>query len=395
MKRTRHDANVKLDQAHPVRVDAAFAALTVIGVPAVATLFDSGVLEPVPAPWGAVVLGMFLGALLFLRRRWPVAVLLVSVAASSAWHIGTLSGAGWVLPASAAIFTVAAGPTRRGLAWAIGTVAVPLLNAPFMIPPDHLLEGSDALDLGQMPQELGFEVLWVVVVLALARAYRNLHGWRAETAARMADLERQRDLESQQAAAQERLLMAQELHDVVAHTLTVVGVQLRVADEALDDSPEEARSALRAAQEVRGRAAADLGALVGVLRERESLAPQGSLDAIRELVDGTQMESVLEIEGEAGAVPAPVALATYRIVQEALTNVVRHSGAGHVRVSLRYGPDAVHIAVSDDGRGGPVDQTGHGIAGMRERATALGGTFDAGPRADGGFRVTATIPVRS
>ncbi len=378
MRPARHDSGVKQDLAHPVRVDAAFAAATFVAIIAPSwTALLNGTPEWGP---GSPALATTLAGLLFLRRRWPITVMLISVSCAFVLRISELTEVGLIWPASAALFTVAAGRTRHWLAWVIGAAAVPLINGPFLLPDSRT--------------EIGFEALWVVVVLAVARAYRNLQGWRAETAARMNELEQQRDLESQRAAAQERLLMAQELHDVVAHTLTVVGVQLRVADEALDDSPEEARLALRTAQEVRGKAAADLRSLVDVLRERESLAPQGDLEGIRGLVSGTQMETLLNIEGDPSAVPAPVALATYRIVQEALTNAVRHSGADRVRVELLYTPTAVHIGVGDDGRGGPVGGTGHGIAGMRERVTALGGTFYAGPAGGGGFVVKATLPVK-
>lgn len=362
------------------RSDLVWAGLTLIGVPAAMAAMGGSVTYA-----GAVPLTVFLAGLLLLRRRWPVTVLLLSVATVVAYRIGYLIDVGWVWPATAAVFAVASGPRRHGMAWAVGTVAVPLAAfAPFW--------GRDLSG----PVELGFEVLWMALVLVAAGAVRNWRGWRAETAARAAQAEREKDLEAQRNAAQERLSMARELHDVVAHTLTVVGVQLRVADEALEDSPQEAREALLAAQEVRGKAMADLRWMVEVLREQQPLVPQGDLSGIEELVRGTREDFEFDLQGDPRDVPAPIALAVYRIVQEALTNVVRHARADRGEVTLRIGEDLVSVEVVDDGRGPTEAQAvpGHGIAGMRERVTALGGSFTAGPVAGGGFRVAAEIPVR-
>jgi len=363
------------------RSDLAWAGVTLVGVPAAMAAMGGTVTYS-----GAVPVAVVLAGLLLLRRRWPLAVMLLSVATVMAYRIGWLIDVGWVWPATGAVFTVASGSRRHGMAWAVGAVAVPLMFAPFW--------GRGEGD----PAALGFEVLWMALVLVAAGAYRNWRGWQAETAARVAQLERERDLEAQRTAAQERLSMARELHDVVAHTLTVVGVQLRVADEALEDSPQEARTALQMAQEVRGKAVADLRWMVEVLRERQPLVPQGDLSGLEELVHGTQgeIEVDFDLQGDPGDVPAPVALAVYRVVQEALTNVVRHAHAGRARVTLKIGAESVAVEITDDGRGMPMDQAsqGHGIAGMRERVTALGGAFTAAPVAGGGFRVAAEIPVR-
>jgi len=171
-----------------------------------------------------------------------------------------------------------------------------------------------------------------------------------------------------------------------------------VADEALEDSPQEARTALQVAQQVRGKALADLRWMVEVLRERQPLVPQGDLSGLQELIHGTRgdIEIDFELQGDPGEVPAPVALAVYRVVQEALTNVVRHAHADRAEVTLKIGAESVAVEITDDGRGPATGRAsqGHGIAGMRERVTALGGTFTAGPVAGGGFRVAAEIAVR-
>lgn len=363
------------------RSDLAWAGVTLAGVPAAMAAMGGSVTYA-----GAVPMAVALAGLLLLRRRWPVTVLLLSVSIVMGYRIGWLIDVGWVWPATAAVFTVASGPRRHGMLWAMGAVAVPLVNAPFL--------QSDETG----PVDLGFEVLWMALVLAAAGAYRNWRGWQAETAARVAQLERERDLEAQRTAAQERLSMARELHDVVAHTLTVVGVQLRVADEALEDSPQEAQAALKVAQEVRGKAMADLRWMVDVLREQQPLMPQGDLSGLEELIQRTRGKVLIDFDlhGDPGDVPAPVALAVYRVVQEALTNVVRHASADRANVTLNIGKQEVAVEIVDNGRGAAPQPAaaGHGIAGMRERVTALGGTFKAETVAAGGFRVAARIPVR-
>jgi signal transduction histidine kinase len=254
--------------------------------------------------------------------------------------------------------------------WAAGTAGATLWLAAVWEP-----TGAQRLT------EVGAETLWLALIFAAARAYRNRQGWQAETAARLAH--------------QERLLMARELHDVVAHTLTVVGVQLHVANEALEDSPDEAREALRVAQDVRAKAVADLRDFLDLLRSGPSLTPTGDVRAVVALFNGAH----LSIEGDENSVPAPVGLAVFRLVQEALTNAVKHAQADRIDVRLRYRSSQVDVDISDDGRGpsrwtgGLPNGPGHGLAGMRERVAALGGTFHAGPGPQGGFQVSAVIPM--
>jgi signal transduction histidine kinase len=228
---------------------------------------------------------------------------------------------------------------------------------------------------------VGAETLWLALLFAGTNAYLNWRRWQHEVEARQ-------EVNAQRRRAEDRLLISRELHDVVAHTLAVVGVHLNVALDAVDDSPAEAREALRLAQEVRGKAMADLASLVGVLRE-EAAGP-----GIAELVDRVRsagLEVTLDERGDRAAVPAAVAVAAYRVVQEALTNTVRHAGASRVAVTVSYAADHVGVAVVDNGRAEP-GPAGNGIEGMRERVTALGGTFSAGPADGGGFAVRARMP---
>lgn len=346
---------------------------------------------------GALPLALWLGPLLLARRRWPLAVLLLSVQAVVVFRTSGLTDVGWVWPASAAYVALAADdrPGRPGLPWAAGVGLAELAFAAAW----ETTAGSAT------PREvlgsLGAEALWLALLLAAATAYRNRLRWRAELDERLLRAARERDLEAGRRIAEARLEIARELHDVVGHTLTVVGIQLRVAAEALDDSPKEARAALTTAQQVRTEAVRDLRALVHVLRA-PGQAPQDPAAGVPEvaaLVDrmrSAELDIRLETSGDLAAVPAPVSLAVHRIVQEALTNTVRHAGAARAEVTVRCGGGRVEVSVTDDGRAPAKtsEAAGHGVRGMGERVGALGGDFSAGPRGeDEGWVVRAAIPV--
>ncbi|MFE5623517.1 sensor histidine kinase [Streptomyces virginiae] len=349
---------------------------------------------------GAVPLAIWLSLLLLVRCRWPLAVLLLSVQAVIVFRSAGLTDAGWVWPASAAYATLAADdrPGRPGLAWAAG---VGLAELAFAATWESTSGGATRREvLGS----LGTEALWLGVLLAAAAAYRNRLRWRAELDERLLRAAREGELEAGRRIAEARLEIARELHDVVGHTLTVVGIQLRVASEALDDAPKDARAALTIAQQVRSEAVRDLRALVHVLRAPGEAAadPAAGLPQVEPLVDrmrSAELDIRLETSGDLAAVPAPVSLAVHRIIQEALTNTVRHAGASRADVSVRCGRGRVEVDVTDDGRA-PAAATGgsgNGIRGMDERVRALGGDFSAGPRGkDGegaGWLVRAAIPV--
>ncbi|GLW56138.1 sensor histidine kinase [Kitasatospora phosalacinea] len=354
---------------------------------------------------GTLPLAVWLGALLLARRRWPLTVLLLGVQAVVVFRTAGLTDVGWVWPVSAAYATLAADdrPGRPGLPWAAGVGLAELAFA----------GAWETGPGGAAPREvlgsLGAEALWLAVLLAAATAYRNRLRWRAELDERLLHAARERDLEAGRRIAEARLDIARELHDVVGHTLTVVGLQLRVAAEALDDSPEEARSALATAQQVRTEALRDLRSLVHVLRAPDSApdrapggAPQDPAAGVPEiaaLVDrmrSAELDVRLETAGDLAAVPAPVSLAVHRIVQEALTNTVRHARASRAGVDVRCGGGRVEVRVTDDGRAPaqPPGAAGHGVRGMDERVRALGGDFSAGPHGEGdGWLVRAVIPV--
>ncbi|MFD6418681.1 sensor histidine kinase [Streptomyces sp. NPDC060194] len=389
------DRSAVLAPANPraVRlVDLLLAAGTVVAVLA-GTARLGGRLDAA----GALPLALWLGLLLLARRRRPLAVLLLSVQAVVVFRTAGLTDAGWVWPVSAAYATLAADdrPGRPGLPWA---AAVGLAELAFAAAWETTAGGAT---LREALGSLGVEALWLAVLLAAATAYRNRLRWRAELGERLLRAARERDLEAGRRIAEARLEIARELHDVVGHTLTVVGIQLRVAAEALDDAPEDARAALTTAQQVRTEALRDLRALVHVLRAPGEATedPAAGAPQVAALVDrmrSSDLDIRLETSGDLGAVPAPVSLAVHRIVQEALTNTVRHAGATRADVSVRCGRRWVEVSVTDDGRdpAEAPEAAGHGIRGMDERVRALDGDFSAGPRGEGdGWVVRAAIPV--
>jgi signal transduction histidine kinase len=353
------------------------ALLTLIGVPAGLALTGGnvqGVMTMTLAVWLAVAL-LFAG-------RFPVSVLVFEVLAVAAMRGANLVGTGWVWPATAGFVLVAlAGRLRVAIVIAAITLGYGAIW-------DYVvsLRGFD-----WTVAHVGTEALWLAAALAAAQAWRRTRQWQQEMAARLAGDEHERELEAGRRRAEERVDIARDLHDVVSHTLAVVGVHLNVALDAFDTEPAEARSAIRLAQDVRGRAMSDLKALVDIMRA----GPVPGLDALVPLaaqVREAGLEVTVTESGERADVPAPVATAVYRVVQEALTNTVRHARASRAVVTLRYGATGVVVDVQDDGQGAAAITDGHGIAGMRERVAALGGTLTAAPGKTG-FSVRASIPI--
>ena len=205
--------------------------------------------------------------------------------------------------------------------------------------------------------------------------------------------------EARRRASDERLAIARDLHDVVAHNISVINVQANTALHLMDRQPERAREALTAIHEVSRQALGELRTVLGVLRADGAdapLVPSPGLDRLGALAAHTRTAGIavrVEQEGVPRPVSAGVDAAAYRIVQEALTNTVRHSGGHTATVRLCYDPDALTIEVDDDGRAVLLPRPGNGVAGMTERARALGGTLDVGPRPGGGFRVLARLPT--
>jgi signal transduction histidine kinase len=238
---------------------------------------------------------------------------------------------------------------------------------------------------------------WLLVLLA---ASEGLRGRRD----RAVQARQAREQASRRRADEERLRIARELHDVLAHSISVINVQSGVALHLIDEQPQQARIALTAINEASAEALREVRSVLSVLRgtgEQPPRAPTAGLARLDELVSRAAAAGVdvsLEVHGQQAPLPASVDLAAFRIVQESLTNIVRHASAGTATVELAYGPGELTVQIEDDGQGrtAPVDTgtaNGNGIAGMRERALALGGDLDAGPGATRGFRVRARLPL--
>lgn len=366
-----------------------------------------GYRESDPLSW--LLLAVSLAALLQRRRR-PVPVLLVTGAVCAAWallgHIGELLN----LPVIVALYTVAVyGNRRRTLV--TGVVAA-------------VLSGIVALSIGSRANPQGvplLEMVWPLVPLLLGEVVRTRGQLLREYADRAVHAERDREREAERRVREERVRIARELHDIVAHTVSGMTVQAGLALDALDREPETARTAMRQVRASGKEAVRELRTTLAVLREgpdaaRTAPAPRlADLPELAARVGADGVEVTLERspreDGENGengengeergggpgpvsaSVSASVQLAAYRIVQEALTNVVRHSAARAATVAVRAGRRLV-VEVTDAGPPGPAAEgAGFGLIGMGERAAAVGGTLTYGPLPGGGFRVRAELPL--
>ncbi|MEU4096328.1 sensor histidine kinase [Streptomyces sp. NPDC026673] len=315
------------------------------------------------------------GALLF-RRRYPVAVGWFTVSATGAYYLlSDIDGPLVVVPIVALYAIAAQGRMRAAIAMAAAMVAGMSADT---------LAGSGDVNGTAVFMLTG----WLVAVVALGSVR---HG-------RVAYAEEQARLR----ATEERLRIAREVHDVVGHTISLINVQAGAALHRLKKDPAQAEAALGAIKSSSRETLRELRATLGVLRqvdEEAPTAPAPGLARANELVASAKLAGLpvrIDRTGPERPLPAPVDLAAYRIVQESLTNAARHSGAGRVTVRLAYTDGELALAVEDDGRGPAARPAGtgggSGIAGMTERARALGGELTAGPRPGGGFAVRARLP---
>ncbi|MGP4028507.1 sensor histidine kinase [Actinomadura sp. 3N407] len=319
--------------------------------------------------WGLIVVAC--GALYFGRRH-PVAVAGVVVTATGVYYVtSAYDGPLMIAPIVALYLIASAGRLQAAVAVAalvvIGTGA-------------GTLAGNDDVNGVAVFMLTG----WVVAMVAL--------GWvRHSRRVYLREAERR-------AAGEERLRIARDLHDVAGHHISLINVQAGTALHRFRRDPAQAEAALAAIKESSRDALRDLRATLGVLRQADEEAPTApapDLDRIGELVESARAAGLTvrtRVTGDAGPLPGGVELAAYRIVQESLTNVVRHASAGTVTVRIERGPRSVLVEVADDGRGAAAGATGGGVRGMRERARALGGELTAGPGPDGGFLVRARLP---
>jgi signal transduction histidine kinase len=355
--------------------------------------------------WGlpAILCALLVSGLLL--RRAPLLALAVTLAGSAAINMAPRSGlppsAEQVLMACTAgieICYLAATRTRKVsvTAAAVASVSLPvlILEVPSLSSSPFLNRSAEGTVGGTVP------VAAVAVPLAMIIAW--LVGNSIRQAQARADLVRAQA--AAQSAMAERLRIARELHDIVAHSIGVIAIQAGSGRSVCDDSPAEARDALTAIEAASRETLAGLRRMVTGLRRAEfgaesEQAPLGpapglaDLDRLAAMTRDAGVQVDVAWHGSREPLPPDIDLSAFRIIQEAVTNVVRHAGADRCLVSLDQRDGQLSIEVMDSGRGGATAGTGYGITGMRERAALLGGDFSAGPRPDGGFRVTARLPL--
>lgn len=342
---------------------------------------------------------------LVLRRRYPVLVLGVSVLAL----LGLVAVRGAIgvttLGPFIAFYTAVALGSRRSARWAVGIAVAAVVLGALLDPVDLSTEGT----------------LFTVVVLAgillaaeSTRARRESDRVEIGAARQVAELERERARSERDratlAATQERLRVTRDLHDVIGHAMSVMVVQAGVAERLLDSSPEQARTSVEEIARTGRRSLSEMRAILGTLRDGDGSTGQvpsepaptlDDLDALALQVRSAGLPVAVSVVGQRTVTPPGVDLAAYRVVQEALTNCLRHSGASRASVAVDYRVDGLEVEVVDDGPRpteaaaselAAVATAGHGIAGMRERVAIYGGDLSVGPGADGGFRVRAWFP---
>jgi signal transduction histidine kinase len=348
--------------------------------------------------WDGPVLGCSLLASGLLLRRWPLPALAVTLGGCAAsmeleWQRSQADVALVVLAVAAGLEVcyIAATRTRRvsvtGAAMAVGVgVLIPLVGAPFA-------------NLGRVGSA-GPPVVTIAVPVITIIAWLIGHSIRQAHA--------QSELVRAQAAARtalaERLRIARELHDIVAHSIGIIAIQAGSGRRVFDASPNEARDALTAIEAASRETLSGLRRMVTGLRSADAdpgrePVPLGPAPGLADLgrLAATTLDAGVQVEvdwrGRREPLPADIDLSAFRIIQEAVTNVVRHAGTDRCQVVIDTRDGQLSIEVTDSGHGGDAAGTGYGITGMRERATLLGGEFSAGPRPDGGFRVAARLPV--
>jgi signal transduction histidine kinase len=344
--------------------------------------------------WEHVTLAFVMCGPLIWRRRWPRAVFaIIALAAFAQWLAG-ISVAINDLAVLIAMYTVAA---QCALRWALAAGLVADLGMG-LATYSMSQEQHGGMQWKSLASSSIF--IWAIWLSGLYISTRRKYTSSLEERARR--LERERDAQAEVAAAAERARIARELHDVIAHSISVMVIQADGASYAIDTDAARAKRAMQAIGTTGRQALTEMRRMLGVLRDGDgqaALAPQPGIDQLPELVEqmrSTGLPVELAVGGAPVSLPAGMELTVYRIVQEALTNVMKHAGpAAAARVELHYGDGAIEVRIRDDGRGATFsDGRGHGLVSMRERAAVYGGHVSAEPAAGGGFEVKARMPVK-
>lgn len=378
----------------PPAHDAVFAVLFAVAVVAITRRLDLAEDEPraVDALGYAVVVVACTS--LAWRRCFPTAVLSVTTAALAIYIARSYPGGPAHLAPVIAMYTVASCYERRRWVTAVGAAAATLALVGL------LFAENDSAGV--------FVILyfsWAAAAGFLGDAARSRREYLEGLEERNRRLEEAHEEEARRRVAEERLRIARDLHDVVAHSLSSINIQASAGAHVAARHPEQAERALAEIKRASKEALDELRMALGTLRsssddETAPLAPQPSLARLEALVERTRKAGLrvdVEVRGSPVVLAGPVDAAAYRIVQEALTNTLRHANATHAVVSIVCASGSVHVEVVDDGNGAPAGgshRAGHGLVGMRERALALGGTVEVGAAAGGGFRVHAYLPAQ-
>ena len=364
---------------------AVAAALSALSLSIFASIAHRG--DPATPRWLGVSLLLAHSGSLAWRRAAPLTVMAVNLVTGVAFYALGYPVVMLGVSALVALYTVASRSERRASLVALAATAAAMALA--------VGPGSN----GDLSTVAGNAVV-LTVVWFLGDSHRSRRAYVAALEQRTAELERARDELAKTAVAEERLRIARELHDVVAHSMGMIAVQAGVGAHVIDSRPEDAKQSLAAIEAASKSALAEIRRVLGLLRSPEepaAMQPSPGLADLAHLAEETGragLDVELRVDRPPAALAPGIELAIYRIVQEAVTNVVRHAAAGHALVSVTFDENAARVAVVDDGPAAPGrPDEGHGIAGMRERVAMHHGAFEAGGLPGGGFRVAATIPL--
>ncbi|MGI5456757.1 sensor histidine kinase [Streptomyces sp. CA-249302] len=389
---------------HPTGVDS-FWAVFLFGISLAGGMsVRSQEAQGTDSPALIVPIALLLSLVIALRRRMPEKMLLLAMALGLAQVVLDVKTTAADFAMLVIVYTVAATGARWAsrLALGVGLCAAPVAQLRWW--------SADTSTPGNVAQ-----VIFLTVPFALAwvlgDSIRTRRAYFAQLEERNARLEKEREAQAKVAVAAERARIARELHDVVAHNVSVMVVQADGAAYVLDTAPDQAKKALETISSTGRQALAEMRRLLGVLRTGEhkevgEYVPQPDVEQIDDLIEQCRTSGLpvdFKVEGTPRPLPSGVELTAYRIVQEALTNTRKHGGPNTgASVRLVYFDDGLGLLVEDDGKGAPhelyeeggIDGQGHGLIGMRERVGMVGGTLDAGPRPGGGFRISALLPLK-